>query len=148
MTRSLSTTAAALGAGALILAGTAPVEAAPSRASTVSPTTLATIASPAVNRIAGADRYATSVAASRAAFPTGSHPAGVYLVSGTSPWESLSATPAAVKQDGGVLLTRADGIPSSVAAELKRLAPGSIVVVGSTSTISNTVLTQATAYAT
>ena len=90
---------------------------------------VATVASPAVGRVAGADRYATSVAASRAAFPTGTHPSVVYLVSGTSPWESLSATPAAVHRDGGVLLTRADGIPSTVAAELDRLAPAAIVVV-------------------
>ncbi|GAA4414261.1 hypothetical protein GCM10023168_37770 [Fodinibacter luteus] len=106
-----------------------------------------TVASPTVARVAGADRYATSVAASRAAFPSGTRPSVVYLVSGTSPWESLSATPAAVAQGGGVLLTRPDGIPSSIAAELDRLAPDAIVVVGSTSAVSDAVLAQAAAYA-
>ena len=104
-------------------------------------------ASPSVSRISGTDRYAMSVAASRVAFPTGTQPSTVYLVSGTSPYESLSATPAAVKQGGGVLLTRPDGIPSSTAAELQRLAPASIVVVGPMSAVSDTVLAQAAAYA-
>ncbi len=69
------------------------------------------------------------MAATKAAFPTGTTPAVVYLVSGTSPWESLSATPAAVYEVGAVLLVRPDGIPSVVVSELKRLAPASIVVV-------------------
>ena len=143
----------ALVSGVVVLAAAAPALARPSdsldlpaRATATAPAAT-TVAAPAVSRVAGADRYGTSVAASRAAFPTGTHPAVVYLVSGTSPWESLSATPAAVRQDGGVLLTRADGIPSSVAAELDRLAPASIVVVGSTATLSDTVLAQARAHA-
>ena len=120
---------------------------APSATTAPSATSAATATTPAVSRVAGADRYATSVAASRAAFPAGTHPSVVYLVSGTSPWESLSATPAAVRHDGGVLLTRADGIPSAVAAELDRLAPESIVVVGSTAALSDTVLAQARTHA-
>ncbi|HYH71675.1 MAG TPA: D-alanyl-D-alanine carboxypeptidase family protein [Nocardioides sp.] len=100
-----------------------------------------------MSRVAGTDRYATSAAVSRAAFPTGTHPSVVYLVSGTSVWESLSATPAAVAQGGGVLLTRPDGIPSAITSELERLAPASIVVVGSTATLSSTVVDQARSYA-
>ena len=145
--RSFRTAAVAVGTAALTLTATAPVAASPHRSVTASAPTTATVASPSVTRIAGADRYAASAAASRAAFPTGTTPKVVYLVSGTSPWESLSATPAAVHQGGGVLLSRADGIPSSIAGELKRLAPRSIVVVGPSSTLSSTVLSQAKAYA-
>jgi len=145
--RLLGMATAVLAACAVTVAGTAPAHASPSRSASSSAPLLGSVASPSVSRIAGADRYATSVAASRTAFPTGTHPDVVYLVSGTSPWESLSATPAAVRQNGGVLLTRGDGIPSSTAGELKRLAPRSIVVVGASSTISNTVVSQAKSYA-
>ena len=116
-------------------------------ASAAPPAAVVAVAAPSVSRIAGADRYATSAAASLSAFPTGTRPDVVYLVSGVSPWESLSATPAAVARNGAVLLTRPDGIPASIATELKRLTPAEIVVVGSTTTVSGTVLTQAKAYA-
>ena len=109
--------------------------------------TVAAVAAPSVSRITGADRYAMSAAASRAAFPLGTTAPVVYLVSGTSPWESLSATPAAVRQGGAVLLTRPDGIPPDVATELARLSPDAIVVVGSTASISDAVLSQARSYA-
>ena len=138
-----TTTALVLGTALLTLAPAAPADAAPAGAEAG----LVAVAAPSVSRISGTDRYATSVAASRLAFPSGTRPEVVYLVSGTSPWESLSATPAAVHRDGGVLLTRPDGIPSSIAAELTRLGPASIVVVGSTASISDTVLSQARAYA-
>ncbi len=104
-------------------------------------------AAPTVSRVNGRNRYAVSVAASRAAFATGTHPPVLYLVSGVSPWESLSVTPTAVRQEGGVLMTRPDGIPAVVAAELERLAPASIVVVGGAGTLSDTVLRQAHGYA-
>jgi LAS superfamily LD-carboxypeptidase LdcB/putative cell wall-binding protein len=100
-----------------------------------------------VARIDGADRYAASAAASRSAFPAGTHPDVVYLVSGVSPWDSLSATAAAVAEHGAVLLTRPDGIPATVATELKRLTPAAIIVVGSTTTLSSTVAKQANSYA-
>ena len=145
--RARRSTTTALAAAVLALAGTSPALADPAGPSGSSAPSVATVASPTVGRVAGADRYATSVAASRAAFPTGTHPSVVYLVSGTSPWESLSATPAAVHGEGGVLLTRPDGIPSTVAAELDRLAPAAIVVVGSTAALSDTVLAQARAHA-
>ena len=123
-----------------------PPLAAPS-AGAASAAMLPVVASPTVSRVAGADRYATSVAATKAAFPTGTNPAVVYLVSGTSPWESLSATPAAVREGGAVLLVRPDGIPSVVATELQRLAPAAIVVAGSTASLSDAVLSAARSYA-
>lgn len=99
-----------------------------------------------VSRVDGRDRYAVSVAASRAAFATGTHPPVVYLVSGASPWHALSATSAAVHRNGGVLMTRPDGIPAVVAAELERLEPASVVVVGNTAAVSDLVLDQARRY--
>ncbi len=125
--------------------------AAPSPATLASAPVVATAAVPAVAaptlvRVSGADRYATSVAASRAAFASGVRAPVVYLVSGASQVEGYSAVAAAAAQGGAVLLTRPDGIPSSVAAELDRLDPGRIVLVGSTTTISGAVATAARRY--
>ena len=105
------------------------------------------MASPELSRVSGADRYATSVAATRRAFPTGSTAPVVYLVSGTSRSEGYGAVAAAASQGGAVLLTRPDGIPSAVAAELDRLDPTRIVLVGSTTTLATEVAQSATRYA-
>ena len=97
-----------------------------------------------VDRIGGTDRYATAVAASRAAFPA-SDPAGtdtVYLASGAQYADALSAGPTAVARGAGLLLTRADRLPDVVAAELRRLAPDRVVVVGGTGAVHDKVLDQ------
>jgi LAS superfamily LD-carboxypeptidase LdcB len=81
-------------------------------------------------RVEGADVYAVSVAASRAAFPGRSRAPVVYLASGTSLAEAYGAVPAAAVRGGPVLLARAGGIPEATAAELDRLRPERIVLVG------------------
>ena len=96
-----------------------------------------------MDRIGGVDRYATSVALSRKAFPTVSTVGTVYLVSGQSPADALSAGPAAVAQGAAMLLTKADRIPDVTAVELRRLAPERVVVVGGTAAVSNAVATAA-----
>jgi LAS superfamily LD-carboxypeptidase LdcB/putative cell wall-binding protein len=141
--RTLATSAAVLAA---LAATVAPAHAVPTSSPRNAPVTVPAVAAPTVARIDGADRYVASAAASRAAFPTGTHPDVVYLVSGVSPWESLSATAAAVAEHGALLLTRPEGIPGSIATELKRLAPPAVVLVGSTSILSNAVATQAKTY--
>ena len=141
--RTLATSAAVLAA---LAATVAPAHAVPTSSPRNAPVTVPAVAAPTVARIDGADRYVASAAASRAAFPTGTHPDVVYLVSGVSPWESLSATAAAVAEHGALLLTRPDGIPGSIATELKRLAPPAVMLVGSTSILSNAVATQAKTY--
>lgn len=106
-----------------------------------------TVAAPALSRLSGPDRYATSVAASKAAFPTGSRATVVHLVSGTTLVDGYSSISAATAGAGTVLLTRPDAIPSVVAAELDRLNPTRIVVVGNTSTLSSAVASAAARYA-
>lgn len=142
--RTLATSAAAI---AMFAVPAVSAHAVPTWAARPARPDIPAAAIPSVSRVSGADRYAASAAASRAAFPTGAHPEVVYLVSGVSPWESLSAPAAAVAEHGSVLLTRPDGIPASIAAELKRLAPRAIVVAGSTATLSNAVAAQAMTYA-
>ena len=140
----LATSAAAL---ALVAVPAITAQALPTSAARSALADTTAVTTPTVARISGADRYAASAAASRAAFPTGTHPDVVYLVSGVSQWEALSAPAAAVAEHGSVLLTRPDGIPASIATELKRLAPRVILLVGSTATLSNTVAVQAKSYA-
>ncbi len=92
-------------------------------------------ARPPTGRLTGGDRYALSVAASRAAFPGSAHAPVVFLVSGQSQAQGYAALPAAAALGGSVLLTRPDGIPRVTAAELDRLDPAQIVLVGDTSTL-------------
>lgn len=144
----------ALATGGLLVAPLTPATSASTTATSAAPAVTAAapaavpaIAAPTLSRVAGADRYATSVAASRAAFPTGTRAPVVFLVSGTSRSEGYGAISAAAGLGGSVLLTRQDGIPSTTAAELDRLNPDRIVLVGSTSTLATAVAQAATRYA-
>lgn len=91
-------------------------------------------------RMAGADRVATAAALSEAAFAPGV-PA-VVLVRADSYADAISAGPAAAHLGGPVLLV-GDTLPAATAAELERLTPQQVVVVGGTAAISDTVAQQA-----
>ncbi len=88
-------------------------------------------------RLAGADRYGTAAAISHAAFPSGAP--SVYLTSGAGFADAVSAAPAAARDGGPVLLTRALILPAATRAELIRLAPSRVVLVGGTSVVSNAI---------
>jgi putative cell wall-binding protein len=92
-----------------------------------------------VSRLAGSDRYATSAAISAATFPPGV--GVVYVATGENYPDALAGGPAAVAGSGPVLLVHQSSIPSAVAAELDRLNPGNIVVLGGSGVISDTVFT-------
>lgn len=98
------------------------------------------VAAPAVDRIAGADRYEVAVAISQRAF---AGEAGVvYIATGTNYPDALSAAPAAVKEGGPLLLTRPGDLPESVRLEIERLNPSKIVVVGGPNSVSPDVFEQ------
>ncbi|GAB3068865.1 hypothetical protein GCM10027080_07380 [Pedococcus soli] len=102
------------------------------------PSPVTAAAAPTTDRLAGADRYATAAAASRAAFPS-ANPAGlttVYLASGADYADALAAGPTAVARGGGLLLTQPDRLTASTATELRRLAPDRVVVVGGAGAVS------------
>jgi len=96
-------------------------------------------------RIAGADRYATAAAVSRAHFGPGVPVA--YVATGTNFPDALAGGPAAGIQGGPVLLTERGGLPQATRDELTRLRPGRIVVLGGTGAVSATVAQQLQAYA-
>ena len=97
-----------------------------------------------VPRIAGIDRYATSAAVSRESFSPGVPVA--YVATGRSFPDALAGGPAARVGNGPLLLTAPDSLLSVTAAELLRLKPGRIVVLGGTSAVSGAVLTALRSY--
>ncbi|MER3388703.1 MAG: cell wall-binding repeat-containing protein [Microcella sp.] len=90
-------------------------------------------------RISGADRYATSVAISQATTGAGGADV-VYLVNGLGYADALSAGPAAATTGGVLLLTQPGSVPSIVRAELQRLDPDRVVIVGGTAAIRSSVV--------
>jgi putative cell wall-binding protein len=89
---------------------------------------------PAVERIGGADRFAVAAAVSRTTYEPGSA-AVAYVASGTDFADALSGAAAAGARRGPVLLVTGDGVPAVTAEELRRLKPGSIVVLGGTAAV-------------
>jgi putative cell wall-binding protein len=94
-----------------------------------------------VDRLFGADRYATAVAISQFAFADGFSAPVVYIADGANYPDALAAGPAAIKQGGVLLLTKSTALPAVTAAELKRLKPARVVIAGGTGAVSNAVKT-------
>lgn len=92
------------------------------------------------SRLAGDDRYSTSVEISKATYPDGA--AVVYVAVGSSFPDGLAAAPAAANAGAPLLLTPSTGLPPVVRAEIQRLAPSRIVVVGGTGVIPGAVVDQ------
>lgn len=86
-----------------------------------------------VGRVAGSDRYATSVVASQTAFPGTADI--VFVASGVNFPDALSAAPAAVHAGGPLLLTAPGVLPAIVGSEVARLQATTAVIVGGTSAV-------------
>ena len=99
----------------------------------------------ATTRLSGPDRYSTAVALSKAGYP-GTAPV-VYLATGTNYPDALAAAPAAALKGGPLLLTDPATLSSAVKAEIQRLTPQRIVVVGGVKAVSTTVFNQVKALA-
>ncbi|WP_291053381.1 glycosyl hydrolase family 8 [Herbiconiux sp.] len=101
-------------------------------------------AAPSIARITGADRYAVSAAVSAGVFAPGAPV--VYIASGEVFPDALSASAAAGADSSPVLLVSKGSIPASVAAELTRLTPKRIVLMGGVNTITPAVETALRGY--
>ncbi|WP_344202590.1 cell wall-binding repeat-containing protein [Pseudolysinimonas kribbensis] len=103
-----------------------------------------------MQRTGGSDRFAVSAAVSNERFPVipASGVPVVYVADGLNFPDALSAGPAAIKDDGDILLVTPMAIPPPIAAELARLRPQRIVVVGGTASVNEAVLHQLDAYVT
>ena len=89
------------------------------------------------SRIGGADRYAVSAAVAERAFPeTGGT---VYVSSGQKFPDALSGSAAAIRSGSPVLLVTDSVLPTDVAAQLARLKPERVVILGGESSVSEAV---------
>jgi putative cell wall-binding protein len=90
-----------------------------------------------VTRIAGENRYTTAVEVSQKVFEPGV--ADVLVVGGEGFADALAAGAVAAASHAPVLLVQQDAVPSTVAAELDRLSPSRITIVGGTGSVSDNV---------
>ncbi len=98
---------------------------------------LSAYTSGSVTRLAGRDRYATAANMSAASFNSGVSVA--YVATGLNFPDALTGASVAGTADGPILLVSAKAIPAVTAAELSRLAPGRIVVLGGTAVVTDAV---------
>lgn len=96
------------------------------------------VAASLVERVGGADRYATAAAVSATGFSPGV--STVFVATGTNFPDALAGGPAAAKLNAPILLTRRDSLPEATGAEIARLAPGRIVVLGGAGAVSDAVV--------
>lgn len=96
------------------------------------------------SRIGGPDRFAVGVGISQQYFPAGA--STVYVADGANFPDALSAAPAAAHAGGPLLLVSTEGIPASVDAELRRLAPKKIIVAGGPASVTDAVFSQLGGY--
>jgi putative cell wall-binding protein len=93
-----------------------------------------------VTRRAGADRFATAVAVSQAAFPGGA--ATVYVATGEKFPDALAGGAVAALDGAPVLLVAGGSVPVATADELRRLAPAQVVVLGGSAAVSDAVVAE------
>ena len=90
------------------------------------------------SRLAGPDRYATAAALSASRFLPGVDVA--YVATGSQFADALAAGPAAADDNAPTLLVSANGVPAVTEAELRRLKPSRIVVLGGQNVVPDLVL--------
>lgn len=89
-------------------------------------------------RLAGPDRYSTATTISAFGWPGGSE---TVLLASDAGWpDALASTPLARKLDAPLLYTAADRLPDSTAAELGRLRPSEVIVLGGPASIEETLV--------
>jgi len=98
-------------------------------------------------RLAGNDVYAQASKLSSTGWPNGAQT--VLLASGdTAEWtDAVVAAPLSRKLDAPILLANAGGVPAATAAELKRLAPSHLVILGTGAAIPSQVASVAASVA-
>lgn len=92
------------------------------------------VTGPPIDRFAGQDRYRTAVAISKATFDPGV-PA-VFVAAGNFFADGLTGGPAAAKLRGPLLLIPGSQVPEVVSAEIRRLKPAKIYLLGGTGVVS------------
>lgn len=88
-----------------------------------------------VRRLAGRDRIATSVRASRGAFPETGTTGTVVIARADDHADALTGAPLAARLQAPVLLTWQDRLPADVVAEVERLGASRAIVLGGSSAV-------------
>ncbi len=92
-----------------------------------------------VDRIEGADRIATAIAAAKVAFPSG---AGTVVIATARNWpDALGGAALAGAVDGPILLTEPTALPSTVAQAISELGASKAIILGGTAAVSSGVQT-------
>ncbi|PRY68883.1 carboxypeptidase family protein [Glaciihabitans tibetensis] len=99
-----------------------------------------------ITRLDGPDRFDASASISKQSFAPGVQVA--YVASGLNFPDALSGAPVAAQAGAPILLVQAGEIPASIKAELERLKPDRVVVLGGIDSVSEAVETQLDAYTT
>lgn len=94
-----------------------------------------------MKRLQGSDRYATAVEISQDSHPGSGVPV-VYIASGVEFADALAAAPASAHRGGPMLLVARDSVPEVTLAELGRLAPQEIIIVGGEGAVGASVMTR------
>jgi len=105
---------------------------------------LASYTSGKVSRLAGADRYSTGGAISKDGFDQGAPV--VYVATGQNFPDALAGGAAGAFKDGPVLLVSGTTIPKATKAELTRLKPNRIIVLGGMAVVPESVEKALAAY--
>ncbi|HUH16892.1 MAG TPA: cell wall-binding repeat-containing protein [Methylomirabilota bacterium] len=100
---------------------------------------LASFTSGAVNRWAGADRFATAGVVAAQAFPSAG---SVFIANGLNFPDALAGGPSAGAFAGPLLLVSSTGVPLATAQQLQRLDPARIFVLGGPAVVEESVITQ------
>lgn len=96
----------------------------------------ASAAPPAVTRLGSTSAAGVAILASRVAFPAAASAGTVVITSDTDPLLCSIAGAAAASLDGSLLLTAPTAMTVATRAELTRLAPERIIIVGATKDVS------------
>lgn len=80
--------------------------------------------------VSGTDRYVTAVQASKVAFPEGAKAPALVVASGRGWADALGGAALAGASGGPLLLSDTDRLPASTRAEIIRLAPAKVYVLG------------------
>ncbi len=117
----------------------------PAAVSTAVEAELAALAPDGVLRIGGTDRYETAAMISRTYFAPSA--GTVYVATGLNFPDALAGVPGAGSADAPILLVRTGSVPATTAAEIRRLAPSEIVILGGPVAVSESVAQSLTSYA-
>lgn len=98
-----------------------------------------------VTVVAGESRYETAVLIAQRGFPDGAD--AVYIATGRNFPDALSGAALAGRDDAPVVLVDRDAIPDVVTAELARLSPRRIVVLGAAGAVSDVVVVRLDGFA-